>query len=176
MWKPASTGVFLQRIETPESNKIILNILRKSSGDDYEDPAAKTATVLFFNPNDAEDYTLQFDPWSDINVVPDGSIDEKDISAITRLALEFRDQTAISSNYGVFLSVFPVNDERLVVQIKVLDLEDNEQPEFNYLLNGVSFDNGDSFSVRRGDPHSGPDVEETLGLEKLMKAFIKLRL
>ena len=176
MWKPASTGVFLQRIETPESNKIILKILRKSSSAGDGDHADETTTVLHFNPGDNEDYTLQFDPWSDINVVPDGSVDEKDISAITQLALEFRDQTAISSDYGVFLSVFPVVDRRLVVQIRLLDLEEDEQPKYGDRLSAVSFDGGKSFSVKRVDPHSSPAVEEIPGLENLIKAFTKLRL
>jgi hypothetical protein len=106
MWNPASTGVFLQRIETPESNKIVLKILRKSSGAGYGDLAEETITVLHFNPNDNKDYTLQFDPWSNLDVVADDSIDEEDINVITRLALEFRDQTTISSEYGVFFQSF----------------------------------------------------------------------
>ena len=176
MWNPASTGVFLQRIETPESNKIVLKILRKPSGAGYADLAEETVTVLNFNPNDTEEYSLQFDPWSDINVVADGSIDEKDINVITRLALEFRDQTAISSDSGVFLEVTPVEDKRLLVLVSVLDLEDFERPEFNYRLNATSSDKGESFSVRRINPDSDPAVNETPGLENLIKAFIKLRL
>lgn len=175
MWNPASTGVFLQRIETPESNKIVLKILRKSSGAGYGDLAEETITVLYFNPNDNEDYTLQFDPWSNLDVVADDSIDEEDINVITRLALEFRDQTTISSEYGVFLAVIPFNDKLLLVRIKVFDLEDGE-PEFLYVLSALSKDNGENFTVRRVNPHSGPEVEETPGLEKLIKAFIKLSL
>lgn len=173
MWKPASTGVFLQRIETPESNRIILNIFRKPINETH---VTATVMALHFNPNNPEDYTLHFDPWSDINVVPDGSIDEKDTNALTRLALDFRDQTEISSDFGVFLAAISVDDERLLVRIEVLDLEDNEQPVFYYFLDATSRDEGENFTIKRVNPHSGPTDEETPGLENLTKAFIKLKL
>jgi hypothetical protein len=59
------------------------------------------------------------------------------------------------------------------VQIEVLDMDDGEESEFDYLLTALSMDNGESFTVRRINPYTG--IVRILGLDKRIKFFIKLK-
>src|SRR5689334_12258393 len=145
MWTPNNSGVFLKREDTQESKKIIIKILRVAAGD-YSGAHQSTALTLHIKKEDGsrevedcETPELDYDPWSDINVVPDGSIDEKDINALTQLALAFYHQKELEPEAGVFIALIPVDAPRRLVRIEILDLEDNEQPEFDYLLNATSF-------------------------------------
>lgn len=195
MWEPRRKGVYLQRVETNESNKIIIKLVRAQTEDaddlKWSDRFDKvTVMVLRINTGGAEEYRLDFDPWSDINVIPDGSIDEKDISAITELGFAFYRQSVINPEYGVFLSrnyldlvevfdpakpVQPVGPLRHVVRIEVLDLADSEKPELDSSFNAESFDEGASFSVSKNYSYTY-NFEETPGLVDLVKAFFKLKL
>ncbi|MEJ5061633.1 MULTISPECIES: hypothetical protein [unclassified Pseudomonas] len=92
MWEPHTKGVYLQRVKTNESNKIIIKLVRAQTEEadnlKWSDRFDKvTVMVLHIKVGGAEEYRLDFDPWSDINVIPDGSIDEKDINAITEVGL-----------------------------------------------------------------------------------------
>jgi hypothetical protein len=195
MWKPGREGVYLQRIDTNESRKIIIKLIREqaeSAGDMRQLDRFRKVVAMFLNiKNDgAEKYSLDFDPWSDINVIPDGSIDEKDINAITQLGIAFYQQSVINSESGVFLSrsyldlvevfdpaqpIQSVAPLRHVVRIEVLDLEDSEEPELDSSFNAESFDEGASFAVRQNYAYAY-NFEETPGLEDLVKAFFKLKL
>ena len=178
MWKPSSAGVLLQRIDSPENHTVLIKLVRenKSAGQQHEDRFnAITAMTLHIN-NETKQHKLEFDPWSDINVIPDGSIDEKDINAITQLALAFYHQKEVEPDVGIFLALIPVDTPRRLVRIEILDVEDNEQPVFDYFLNATSFDEGANFVVRRVNPHTGPSNEDSPGLEDLAKAFFKLKI
>jgi hypothetical protein len=192
MWEPRIKGVYLQRVET---DKIIIKLVRARTedtddlkGSDRFDKV--TVMVLHIKTGGAEKYRLDFDPWSDINVIPDGSIDEKDINAISEVGLSFYRQSVIGREFAVFLSlsyvelvevfdpekpIKPVPPLRHVVRIEVLDLEDSEEPEIDSSFNAESFDEGASFSVRKIYSHAY-NSEETPGLEDLAKAFFKLKL
>lgn len=194
MWTPGESGVLLHRMESPESDKIIIKFVREKAVD-IADPQYPerfndvTSMTLHLSNDGTENYNLDYDPWSDINVISDGSIDDKDIDAITRLALAFYHQTTISSPLAVFLSlgpddlvetfnpgkpIKPVTPSMLSVHIVVLDLTHSEEPVFNAGFHAASFDEGTNFTVRRM-LSTGPDNEITPGLEDLAKAFIRLK-
>jgi hypothetical protein len=193
MWAPGREGVFLQRVETHESIKITIKLVRaqtESSNLQWLDRFSKITTMFLHIKNDGAEYKLDFDPWSDINVIPDGSIDEKDINAITQLAVAFYQQSAINLEFGVYLSrvfvdlelistpgkpIGPTARARRLVRIEVLDLEDSEEPELDSSFSAETFDGGASFSVRKNYSHTF-NFEETPALEDLAKAFFKLTL
>ncbi|CAI8809595.1 DUF4340 domain-containing protein [Pseudomonas sp. IT-P258] len=194
MWTPGDTGVFLQRIETPGIDKVIIKLVRKQSDDSADQRSFNlysnvTTMTLHIKPENIEEYRLDYDPWSDINVTPDRSIDDKDIDAITKLALAFYSQPIIAPGDGAFLSlepedlvdifdpdkpIEPVPPPIIGVQIEVLDMEDSDQPEFDYFMTALSVDNGANFKVRRINPHSG--IFYVPGMDDLVKSFIKLKL
>jgi hypothetical protein len=194
MWTPGDTGVFLQRIETPEVNKVIIKLVRKQSGDNANQQSSDlytnlTTMALHIKVEGVEEYKLDYDPWSDINVTPDQSIDEKDIDAITKLALAFYRQPVIDPGYGAFLSlepedlvdifdpdkpVGPVPPQKIGVQIEVLDMEGGDESEVDYFLTALSVDDGERFTVRRINPYTG--VVRVQGLDDLIKSFINLKL
>jgi hypothetical protein len=185
MWVPGDTGVFLQRVETPESNKVIIKLVREQSVGVY----TNVTTMALHKKIGAEEYTLDYDPWSDVNVIPDNNIDEKDVDAITQLALAFYRQPVVDVGYGIFLSlepedlvdifdpdkpVQPVPPQRIGVQIEVLDMEDGDVSAVDYFLTALSVDDGASFTVRRINPYTG--IVRIQGLDDLLKSFIKLKL
>ncbi|KPG99421.1 hypothetical protein AEQ67_09795 [Pseudomonas sp. RIT-PI-q] len=185
MWTPGDTGVFLQRVETPESNKIIIRLVREQGAGLY----TNITTMALHITAGTEEHKLDYDPWSDIDVIPDNNIDEKDVDAITQLALAFYRQSVVDVGYGAFLSlepedlvdtfdpdkpVGPVPPQRIGVQIEVLDMEDGDESEFDYALTALSVDDGASFIVRRIDPYTG--IVRIQGLDDLLKSFIKLKL
>jgi hypothetical protein len=185
MWVPRDTGVFLQRVETPEVNKVIIRLVREQSAGLY----TNVTTMALHITAGTEEYKLDYDPWSDVDVIPDNSIDEKDVGAITQLALAFYRQPVIDPGYGVFLTlepedlvdifdpdkpVEPVPPQRIGVQIEVLDMEDGDESEFDYALTALSVDDGASFIVRRINPYTG--IVRIQGLDDLLKSFIKLKL
>ncbi|MFY0730874.1 hypothetical protein [Pseudomonas sp. NFX15] len=47
--------------------------------------------------------TLDYDPWSNINVIKENSIDQKDSDAITELAVAYDRQSTIGPEHGAFL-------------------------------------------------------------------------
>ncbi|MGF6202655.1 hypothetical protein QF012_004700 [Pseudomonas laurylsulfatiphila] len=185
MWIPGHTGIYLQRVETSESNEIIIKIVRVSA-----------AGVNFTNftlhiSTDADEYNLDFDPWSNMNVTPDNNIDEKDIELITQLGLAFFRQPIIGFDNGIFMypgpedlvDIFdpdkpipPIPPQTIWVRMEVLDIEDDEGPTFNYLINARSFDQGMNFVITRIYPSSAPSYGDTPELEELAKAFLRLKL
>jgi hypothetical protein len=185
MWTPGDTGVFLQRVETPESNKVIIRLVREQGAGLYTNITAMALHITAAT----EEYKLDYDPWSDINVIPDNNIDEKDVGAITQLALAFYRQPVIDPGYGAFLSlepedlvdifdpdkpVGPVPPQKIGVQIEVLDMEGGDESEVDYFLTALSVDDGESFTVRRINPYTG--VVRVQGLDDLIKSFINLKL
>jgi hypothetical protein len=60
------------------------------------------------------------------------------------------------------------------VQIEVLDIEEGDESEVDYFLTALSVDDGANFTVRRINPYTG--IVRILGLDDLVKSFIKLKL
>lgn len=196
MWIPRNTGVFLHHIDAPKSDNVVIKLVREQSDDIAHrystDRFSKTTTMtLHVKNDDTKEYTLNYDSWSDINVIPDGSIDDKDLNAITQLGLAFYHQSAISSDQAAFLfldpedlvEVFdpampigPITPSTLSVRMQVLDMDDNEEPEVIYYVSALSFDEGASFDLKKRYGGDHRDYEPAPGLEDLVKAFIKLKL
>lgn len=195
MWKPDKEGVYLQRVETNEGHKIIIKLVRALTDNvdslkQLEHSGKVISMSLHIAFDGAEKYKLDFDPWSDINVIADGSIDEKDVSAITEVGLSFYRQQVISPEYGVFLvlndvdlvevfdpakSIEPVTPLRHAVRIEALDLDDTEEPELDASFYATSNDEGATFAVRKINAHTY-NLIETPGLSDLVRAFFKLKL
>lgn len=180
-------GVLLQRTDTSDDAQIMIKLIRV--GEHATAPLINAPTLTLHVKDHGNAVHLDFDPWSDINVNADNSIDEQDIDAITQLALAFYRQPIIHSGDGAFLSlgredlidlfdpdkpVGPLPPQAIEVNIEVLDMEDHDQPELDYFITALSVDNGARFKIQRIAPHTGPTpVPE---LDELIQSFIKLKL
>ncbi|WP_085723505.1 hypothetical protein [Pseudomonas sp. R37(2017)] len=194
MWKPSNPGVFLRRIDSPESDKVIIKLVRENTVDvanrQYDDRFSAITTMTLHINNETRQHSLDFDPWSDINVIRDGSIDEKDINAINQLALAFYHQSVIDPDLLVYISRGPVDDVDVfdptkpveplpplihTLRIEALYMYEEEELELRAYYYGKSFDEGNSFAVRGGySTGFGNDVIPDL--ENLAKAFYILKL
>lgn len=175
MWTPTSAGVLLQRIETPESCRVLIRLFNKKSNDDTGAYLSTASMFLHLNPDDNDDYVLRYDPSSGTTITPEAGIGEENAKAITRLALDYHEQAVFDSSFGIFLGVIPASDPRRLVGIAVLSPEDDEQLSLDYFLSATSLDDGENFTVWRINPSIGPQYEQS-GLENVLKAFIRLQL
>ncbi|PTR21685.1 hypothetical protein [Pseudomonas sp. GV085] len=194
MWAPRNAGVFLQEIQMPQYKEITIKLIRENTENNttpFSDNVYNNITTmsLNFNYEGTDEHKLDFDPWSDMNINGDNSIDEKDVGAITKLALAYHNQTVIDLDSGVFISlappdlvdifdpeqpVPPLPPAKISVSIEVVDMEDRDQPELDFHLIATSLDDGATFRTRRLYPHSRPMT--ITGLDELVKTFIKFKL
>lgn len=194
MWAPRNAGVFLQEIQKPQYKKITIKLIRENTENNtnpFSDNFYNNITTisLNFNYEGTDEHKLDFDPWSDMNINGDNSIDEKDVEAITKLALAYHNQTVIDLDSGVFISldppdlvdifdpeqpVPPLPPAKISVSVEVVNMEDRDQPELDFLLIASSLDDGATFQTRRLYPHSPPMT--ITGLDELVKTFIKFKL
>lgn len=194
MWAPRNAGVFLQEIQKPQYKKITIKLIRENTENNtnpFSDNFYNNITTisLNFNYEGTDEHKLDFDPWSDMNINGDNSIDEKDVEAITKLALVYHNQTVIDLDSGVFISldppdlvdifdpeqpVPPLPPAKISVSVEVVNMEDRDQPELDFLLIASSLDDGATFQTRRLYPHSPPMT--ITGLDELVKTFIKFKL
>lgn len=170
MYLPRTNGILLQRIETSDDVKIIIKLSRV----DADSTATTTDLTLHINEN-INSFKLDYDPWSDINVIADGSIDEKDTKAITDLAIAFYRQTTIAPQLAVFLSPIDNHPGVLRVRIGLLELDEDGLFPLDYFFTASSVDNGVSFRVFRVTRHGGSQPEDNTDLEPMTKAFIKMK-
>ncbi|MFO3798097.1 MAG: hypothetical protein ACK8QZ_12620, partial [Anaerolineales bacterium] len=170
MYLPHTSGVFLQRIETADDVKIIIKLSRI----DADSTANTTDLTLHINEKE-NSFKLNYDPWSDINVIPDGSIDERDLKAITDLAIAFYRQTTIDPQLAVFLSPIDNHPGVLRVRIGLLELDEGELSPLGYFFTASSVDDGVSFKIFRVTHHGGSHPEDDTDLESMTKAFIKMK-
>ena len=174
MFPCTTSGVFLQRVDDADTVKILITLSRSNRDSSV---CATTHLTLHIDKQD-NSTTFDFDPWSDINVVPDGSIDEKDIEAIRKLAVAFYRQATIDPELLVFLTV--LNNPADVLRVKVYLFERDEDEEklvpYDYSYTATSVDNGINFQLDRVNPHSGSQPHEASNLAPLLRAFISMKL
>lgn len=170
MYLPHTNGIFLQRIKTANGVKIIIKLSRI----DADSTATTTDLTLHINENE-NSFKLDFDPWSDINVIHDGSIDEKDTKAIIDLAIAFYRQTTIEPQLAVFLSPIDNHPGVLRVRIGLLELDEGELSPLGYFFTASSVDNGVSFRIFKVTHHGGSHPQDDTDLEPMTKAFIKMK-
>lgn len=172
MYQANTNGVYLERIDGADNDKIVIELCRMTPGS-----AACTTTplTLYINKQDGST-TLDFDPWSDMNVVPDGSIDEKDVIALTDLAVAFYRQTTIDSEVIVFLTHISTSDDVLKIRIGLFERdEDTEELAANdYFYTAASVDRGMNFDLYRVNPHTGYTPHNACDLTPMLRAFSKM--
>jgi hypothetical protein len=170
MYLPHTSGILLQRIETADDVKIIIKLSRIDA--DYT--ATTTDLTLHINEN-KNSLKLDYDPWSDINVIPDGSIDEKDTQAIIDLAVAFDRHTPLDPELTGFLSPIDNHPGVLRVRIGLLNLNEDELYPLGYFFTAASVDNGVNFRIFRVTSHGGSHPQDDTDLEPMAKAFIKMK-
>ena len=168
-----SHGVSLQRIDGADKDRILIELSRSNPD------CAVCATTQLTLHIDKQGYnaTLDFDPWSDINVIPDGSIDEKDIEAITDLAVAFYRQTTIDPELAVSLTVLDnlAGPVRVKIDLFEMDEDADEWVAHDHSYTATSVDNGINFSLYRVTPHGGSHLQEDSDLTPMLQAFIKMK-
>lgn len=170
MYLPHTNGILLQRIETADDVKIIIRLSRI----DADSTATTTDLTLHINEHE-NGLKLDYDPWSSINVIPDGSIDEKDTQAIIDLAIAFSRQTTIAPKHAVFLSPIDNHPGVLRVRIGLLAMDEDELYPIGYFFTASSVDNGVNFRIFRVTRDGGSHPEDDTDLEPMAKAFIKMK-
>ena len=176
------TGVFLQRIETSNDVQIIIKLIRPNNYSDatnqhLPDILTHAPTLTLHVNNHDKTVKLDFDPWSDMNVNSDSSIDEKDIGIVTDLALAYYHQTIITSEFASYLYRLPADPPEFRIGVEILELDEDDQKFYSYdVLETESLDSGSRFQGARRNPQSGTVYEYGTALEALLKAFIKLEL
>lgn len=172
MYQANTNGVYLERIDGADKDKIVIELCRMSP-----DSATNTTTPLTLYVGKQDDSTtLDFDPWSDINVVRDGSIDEKDVNAITGLAIAFYRQTTIDPEYAIFLnhSSTPADALRVRIGLFARDEDTEELGANDYFYTATSVDNGQNFNLYRVNPLTGSRPHEASDLTPMLRAFSKM--
>ncbi|MGY2187187.1 hypothetical protein [Pseudomonas sp. SDO5591_S426] len=179
---PIKTGVYLQQIETTEDVQVVVKLIRAGeypdkTMDQFADILAIVPSVTLHIEEYGNTTKLDFDPWSDINVTPDNSIDEKDVAALTQLALAFYDQLVIASDGIVYLYHLPTEPPELRVAVEEFDIdEDDHQLYSQRVYETKAADSGSPFEVRGRNPVTGNLFDYGTALNGLLQAFIKLKL
>lgn len=175
-----SRSLFLRRVETSTHVMIILKIVRgvanhyNISHQPYVLPDDSIHFTLHINKDNGA-LKLDYDPWSDINVIPDNSIDQKDIDAITDLAFAYAQQTTIAHDEFALLSLTGAQQASFQVRVDVLTEEEDQLWLDDAYFNASTIDNGASFIVRFTQ-RAHHTVVEAPDLERLLRTFIKLKL
>lgn len=166
-------SVYLRRIDGADKDRILIELSRSNPD------CAVCATTQLTLHIDKQGYnaTLDFDPWSDINVIPDGSIDEKDIEAITDLAVAFYRQTTIDPELAVSLTALDNLPGAVRVKIDLFEMEEDadEWVAHDHSYTATSVDKGVNFSLYRVTPHGGSQLQEDSDLTPMLQAFIKMK-
>jgi hypothetical protein len=182
MSTPIKTGAYLQQIETPEDVQVVIKLIRagecpSKTMEQFADALAIAPSVTLHIKDDGKTLKLDFDPCSDINVIPDNSIDEKDITALTQLALAFYHQQIIVPEGIAYLYRLPAEPPELRVDVEVFDIdEDDHQLYSRVVFETKSADAGLSFEGSERNPLTGQVFDYGAALNELLKAFIKLKL
>jgi len=179
MSKPIKTGAYLQKIETPEDVQVVIKLIRadeypNKTMEQFADVLASAPSVTLHIKDDSKTSKLDFDPWSDINVIPDNSIDEKDTAALTQLALAFYHQQIIAPEGIAYLYRLPAE---LRVDVEVFDIDEEDHQLYSLgVYETKSADSGSPFEGRERNPETGQVFDYGAELNGLLKAFIKLKL
>ncbi|MGA3798801.1 hypothetical protein ACPCYX_13675 [Pseudomonas fluorescens] len=177
------TGVCLQKIETSEDKQVVVKLIRADEHpnktiEQFADILASAPSVTLHIKDDGKTSKLDFDPWSDINVTPDHSIDENDIAAITNIALAFYHQQMIAPEGIGYLYRLPAEPPRLRVGVELFHIDEVDHQL--YSLGGVyeakSADSGSPFEDSESHLETGQEFDVAAALNELLKAFIKLKL
>jgi len=176
------TGAFLQLIETPKDTQVIIKLIRagehpNKTMEQFADVLANAPSVTLHIKDDGKTSTLDFDPWSDIDVIPDNSIDEKDIAALTQLALAFYHQQVITPEGIAYLYRLPAEPPRLRVDIEEFDIDVEDHQLYSLgVYDTRSADSGSPFEGSKRNPETGQMFDYGSALNELLKAFTKLKL
>lgn len=176
------TGVYLQQIETSEDKQVIVKLIRADEPpnktiEQFANVLASAPSVTLHIKDDGKTSKLDFDPWSDINVIPDNSIDEKDIAALTQLALAFYHQQIIAPEGIAYLYRLPTELPKLRVDVEVFDIDEEDHQLYSLgVYETKSADSGSSFEGSERNPETGQVFDYGTALNELLKAFIKLKL
>jgi hypothetical protein len=179
MSKPIKTGAYLQKIKTPEDVQVVIKLIRadeypNKTMEQFADVLANAPSVTLHIKNDSKTSKFDFDPWSDINVTPDNSIDEKDIAALTQLALAFYHQQVIAPEGIAYLYCLPAE---LRVDVEVFDIDEEDDQLYSLgVYETKSADSGSPFEGHERNPVTGQVFDYGAELNGLLKAFIKLKL
>jgi hypothetical protein len=182
MSTPIKTGAYLQQIETPEDVQVVIKLIRageylnKTMGQ-FADALETAPSVTLHIKDDGKTLKLDFDPWSDINVTPDNSIDEKDNAALTELALAFYHQQIIAPEGIAYLYRLPAEPPELRVDVEVFDIDEEDHQLYSLgVYETKSADSGSPFEGSERNPDTGQVFDYGTALNELLKTFIKLKL
>ena len=176
------TGAYLQQIETPEDVQVVIKLIRagehpNKTMEQFADVLASVPSMTLHIKDDGKTSKLDFDPWSDINVIPDNSIDEKDIAALTQLALAFYHQQIIAPEGIAYLYSLPAEPPKLRVDVEVFDIDEEDHQLYSLgVYETKSADSGSPFKGSERNPETGQVFDYGTALNELLKAFIKLKL
>ena len=182
MSTPIKTGAYLQQIETPEDVQVVIKLIRageypNKTMEQFADVLASAPSMTLHIKDDGKISTLDFDPWSDINVIPDNSIDEKDIAALTQLALAFYHQQIIAPEGIAYLYRLPAEPPERRVDVEVFDIDEEDHQLYSLgVYETKSADSGSPFKGSERNPETGQVFDYGTALNELLKAFIKLKL
>jgi hypothetical protein len=176
------TGVYLQQIEVSEDKQVIVKLIRadehpNKTMEQFADVLATAPSVTLHIKDHGKTSKLDFDPWSDINVIPDNSIDEKDIAALTQLALAFHHQQIIARESIAYLYRLPAEPPEHRVDVEVFDIDEEDHQLYSLgVYETKSADSGSPFEGSERNPETGKVIDYGTALNELLKAFIKLKL
>ena len=182
MSTPIKTGAYLQQIETPEDVQVVIKLIRagehpNKTMEQFADVLASVPSMTLHIKDDGKTSKLDFDPWSDINVIPDNRIDEKDIAALTQLALAFYHQQIIAPEGIAYLYSLPAEPPKLRVDVEVFDIDEEDHQLYSLgVYETKSADSGSPFKGSERNPETGQVIDYGTALNELLKAFIKLKL
>ncbi|CAG8873514.1 hypothetical protein PS726_01949 [Pseudomonas fluorescens] len=174
-----TSGVYLQRVESLDETQITLSIIRNidrttSSQVDYFKDS--TPMILHVREN-GRSLTLDFDPWSDINVTSDNHIDQKDIDALTLLGAAYYHQSTIGPENGAFLRFLSTDAPYFRVIIEKWELSEPPRPLNTFFAFDTEiFEAGSPFEITTDEPETGYQVRVGDDLQNLAKAFTQLTL
>ncbi|WP_448105846.1 hypothetical protein [Pseudomonas azerbaijanoccidentalis] len=182
MSTPIKTGVYLRQIETSKDVQVIVKLIRAGeypdkTMDQFADVLASAPTVTLYVKDDGETLKLDFDPWSDINVIPDSSIDEKDTAALADLALAFYQQEVIVPDGKAYLYRLAAKPPELRVNVELFDIDEEDHQLYSEgVYETKAADSTSPFEGSQRNPVTGQVFDYGALLNGLLKAFIKLKL
>ena len=168
-----TNSVSLQRIDGVDKDKVLIELSRSN----LDCTACATTYLTLHIDKQGHTATLDFDPWSDINVIPDGSIDEKDVEAITDLAVAFYRQTTLGPELKVTLKALDNLPGAVRVSIGLFEMDEDtdEWVAHNHFYTATSVDHGINFSLFRVTRHGGSHLQEDCDLTPMLQAFVKMK-
>ncbi|MFV0932535.1 hypothetical protein [Pseudomonas jessenii] len=176
------TGAYLQKKETTKGVQVIIKLIRageypNKTMEQFADILASAPSVTLHIKDEGKTSKLDFDPWSDINVTPDNSIDEKDIAALTQLALAFYHQQIIAPEGIAYLYRLSAESPELRVDVEEFEIDEDDHQLYSLgVYETKSANAGSSFEGRKRYPLTGQVFNYGVGLNELLKSFIKLKL